>query len=343
MIQELTTNATTLSLYPRSDDARRPLQAMGLDNADILRLSDALTIHFDRCALGGAKPLVYVQDLNLIANSFDATGVEYLLQALQHKYAYTDQLLLGRNRHLGDDAAFQLAHFIQEHTPIIITDPSKDKDNQPPSGKYLTWLEFGSTSVTPDGLKALYKAAGSRPMEYLGLTYMDSWWPRLPAWMGQSPIPYSIPGLHQAKQLQEISLVGNSLKNQDMITLTQNVLGKTNITKLYLINNRIGDDGVEHLLPLTKQLKELHLGINWRIGTGGAQLLTDALKEPDCTLELLSLFECRIGQEGAEALLSAFPQNTKLTFLGVDGQKTGIRPETLKALQKAVEANWYKK
>jgi len=65
---------------------------------------------------------------------------------------------------------------------------------------------------------------------------------------------------------------------------------RTNIKELTLINNKIGSRGIKRIAPLTKHLASLTLGIHERIGDGGAEILADALKEPDATLETLSMF-----------------------------------------------------
>ena len=107
------------------------------------------------------------------------------------------------------------------------------------------------------------------------------------------------------------------------------------------------------LLPLLSQLKELNLGINPKIGNEGAILIANAIKELDggnsstIKLETLSLFSCNIGQDGADALLSIFPNNTSIKYLSIDdvtttkkGSSSGIRSETIDALRTATMANW---
>eukprot|EP00521_Asterionellopsis_glacialis_P013033 CAMPEP_0195295802 /NCGR_PEP_ID=MMETSP0707-20130614/18083_1 /TAXON_ID=33640 /ORGANISM="Asterionellopsis glacialis, Strain CCMP134" /LENGTH=329 /DNA_ID=CAMNT_0040357115 /DNA_START=381 /DNA_END=1370 /DNA_ORIENTATION=- len=308
-------------------DKQRPLQAMGLDNSYMLQFKEALEIHFDRYSRNETEPFAYVKHLNLIGNIFDDKGAGYLLTALNHPHAYTSDLLLGRNLNLGDKTATELSMLIQSHRTLLP----------------LTWLEFGGTSVTASGLKQLYSAVGEtfseRPsFSFMGFGYTDKRliqkWP----WLS-NPIPKSISELHQAKFLEEIVLTGNMLDDDDMTELVENIL-QTNITKLGLINNRIGARGVERLLPLTKHLQELQLGINWRIGDAGAILLADALKDPNnsTTLETLTLFNCRVGQAGADAFLSIFPQNKKLKYLSLDGRD--IRKETLQAIKKATIENY---
>mmetsp|Transcript_19156 Transcript_19156/g.31775 ORF Transcript_19156/g.31775 Transcript_19156/m.31775 type:complete len:512 (+) Transcript_19156:30-1565(+) len=312
-------------------DRECPLQAMGLDNWYMRQFKEALEVHFDRYARNETERFAYVTTINLIGNVFDDTGAAYLCQALEHQHAYTTNLLLGRNQNLGDKTASLLATLIRR---------------QPSSPAALTWLEFGGTSVTAGGLTQLYAAMGTRSFDYLGLEYTDKRLiQRVPWIFTPNPIPKSLSQLHQAKLLKHVDLTGNMLDDNNMAELTENVQ-QTNITKLGLVNNKIGFRGVEFLLPLTKQLTELQLGINRRINDDSAILLADALKEDPATttLELLMLWNCRIGQKGADAFLSIFPENTKLKYLSLESstRRIGkhIQKETLQALDKATIANY---
>lgn len=322
------------------DDLRNPLQAKGLDNVHLRLLGEALTVHFDRYAHNQTEEFKYVEHLNLIANVFDDKGVGHLVEALEHKFAYTTTILLGRNRNIGDESVRKIADLIESRDPLLIG-AEKNTTKTDPSGNYLTWLELGGSSVTAQGLVLLYEAMGTRRFEFLGLEYTDrAWVKRLPFFWRPIPIPNSVLKIKEAIFLEEISLTGNTLTDKDMPGLVESVL-QTDMTALGLLNNRIGSQGVEYLLPLTKQLTKLELGFNRMIGSKGAALLAEALKHPNSTVETLTLFNCQIGQEGAQALLSIFPSNTELKYLIVDtGKDSGIKDDTLQALRKAVQANW---
>lgn len=205
----------------------------------------------------------------------------------------------------------------------------------------LTSLEFGGTAVTSDGLVQLYTAAGTRPFDYLGFEYTDKMLIQRMQWglFGRNPVRQSIAHLHKAKHLKEVVFTGNSLDDNDMATLVENVL-QTNITTLTLFNNKISPKGVERLLPLTRQLETLDLGINWRIGNAGAILLANALKDPSATLTRLTLFNSWVGQKGADAFLSIFPNNTKLTSLSLDLARGSTREETVVAIRENLARNF---
>ena len=91
-----------------------------------------------------------------------------------------------------------------------------------------------------------------------------------------------------------------------MSIIAQEIL-KTNITVLNLFNNEIGPNWVEYLIPLVKHLKEINLGRFKRIWDKGATILATALKDPNITLQTLFLNDFRVSQNGADALLSIFP------------------------------------
>merc|ERR1712038_908255 len=268
----------------------------------------------------------YVATLNLIGNLFGDDGANDIVVALDHPFSYTDTILLGRNGRIGDKTAIELARMIE-------TSNHKLNSTVYPNvvGKNLTWLELGGTSLGKNGIITLYQALGIRPFSYLGLEYMEKrkgFFSRIDA-----SVAKSLEDLDEAKYLQSLTLTGNALDDEDMAILANKVV-KTNVSTLTLWNNKIGPSGVLHLVPLTKHLKELALGDNRKIRDEGAIILSEALKDVDTTLENLSLNGCHIGQTGAEALLSIFPENKKIKFLSLT-MNDDIEEETLQALELA--------
>lgn len=309
--------------------ATNPFQAVGLNNAHMKRFQNALHVHFDRYGRNETDRFKLVETMNLMANAFDDRGAEDLISALEHPHAYTKRLLLGRNTFLGDNTATRLAQLIR------IKKPSSS------SSFLLDWLSLGGTSITAKGLDELYAAMGTRSFSYLGLDYHRRGNSYLSFLFSRNAVSDSLQYLHKAKLLTEIGLTGNWLGDKDMFTVAVNVQ-ETNMTKLGLTNNLIGPRGVENLVPLTLQLTELGLGINRWIGDEGAALLADALRDPNCTLATLSLFNCWVGMKGAEALLSVFPNNTRLKHLSLEVVDPFVsqEDETHAALQQAVRKNW---
>lgn len=316
------------------------MQALYLGNGYAKRLGEALKVHFDRYESNETQTFEYVADLNVIGNLFDDDGVDAIAEALDHPFSYTESLLLGRNRRIGDKAATRIA-------TLIASPKRKTGSNLNPdvAGKYLNWLEIGGTAMTASGIAELYRAMGTRSFSFLGLEstrrHINF---LLPDYFNDltSPIPESLKHLHEAKYLQSLSLNGNRLGDAHMSILAEGAT-RTDIKDLTLVNNKIGSRGIEHIAPLTKHLKSLSLGINEGIGDGGAEILADALKEPDATLETLSMFRCRIGQSGAQALLSIFPGNTKLKYLilKLGSEDSDIDESVIQALEQATEANWH--
>jgi len=317
----------TTSTERISDD----MQALYIGNGYAKKLGHALWEHFDKFGRNETDSYDYVKTLNLIGNVFDDVGVGFIAHALDHPFAYTESVLLGRNENINDLCALRFAK------SIISSDKMKK----------LTWLSMDSTSVTEKGISELFRTMGTRPSSSLSFNYMK---PQmnvlrylLPSFIYSfiNPVAKSLKNLHKATKLDSLDLVGNSLGDQEMEDLAKAVL-KTNITSLNLVNNKIGPRGIFHLLPLTTQLRELDVGINKKVGDEGAILLSNALKDPKSSIESLQLWKCNIGELGADALLSTFPNNTRLKFLSLTlgNDYSKIAMDTIKALKEATQKNW---
>ena len=206
IIDELHNGSSSLEPGHKYNEMVDSLQAQGLDNVHMKRLGVALNWHFDRYALNQTQRFAYVESLNLLANIFDDDGVQYIVEALEHEYAYTTMLLLGRNRNVGDDSARKLANLIKSRDPI---QADADGSISPHPGEYLTWLHFGGTSVTQKGLQAMFEALGTRWFEFLGLEYTKrSLLQRMIVWWRFNPVRQSVSMVKEAKLLQEFSLPG---------------------------------------------------------------------------------------------------------------------------------------
>jgi hypothetical protein len=293
-------------------DESRMFQVGGLDDGYMEELSSAMEVHFDRYARNETEQFPTIKSLNLLANHFGARGVASLSRALSHEKAYTKSLLIGRNRDLGDVAMKTLNGMLAQNNAL----------------ETLT-IDGHPNKIGQEGFHSLFSSFSKRAMGYVDLNY-------------NKQIRHHLSLIGEASLLEEVILTGTGIKDSDIPTLVEAVL-KTNIKKLDLTNTRVGPNGVEALLPLTRQLTELGLGICRRIGDSGAKLLASALKDPESTLENLSLFNSNIGQEGAQALLDAFPQNTRMKHLTVEldlHNPNRVPSSTLVALGNAVRANW---
>jgi Ran GTPase-activating protein (RanGAP) involved in mRNA processing and transport len=128
-----------------------------------------------------------------------------------------------------------------------------------------------------------------------------------------------VEGLGGNSTLLNIDLSSCCLGDGDVSTLARN-LGSRNMTlqKLTLDSNFITSTGVSVLLDTMEHsghIKDLDLENN-PIGNEGASLLARSLgKNGLPNLTRLSLIDCRIGDDGLIALVSAMEQNTSLLHL----------------------------
>ena len=129
--------------------------------------------------------------------------------------------------------------------------------------------------------------------------------------------------------LQELFLMSNRIGNDGAKALADCLKHHTNLQTLLLDSNKIGSDGAKALADCLKHhtnLQTLDLSSN-EIGCDGAKALADCLK---CLTNLQSLFlsSNNIGSDGAKALANCFKHHTNLQILylrsnniGSDGAK----------------------
>lgn len=140
-----------------------------------------------------------MKQLNLIGNIFNDDGVDAILEALCHLFAYTNCLLLGHNTNIGDRTAINLLALIEQS-----------------EHKSLPLLELGSTSFTEKGLGALNHAMEMQPFSsFLELGCMDPshcfsqyLLPPPSLYSRISSVATSLKILHEAKHLQQFTTVG---------------------------------------------------------------------------------------------------------------------------------------
>ncbi len=302
-----------------------PTQALFIGNGYAKKFGEALEVHFDRYQHNQTQKFAYVSELNLIGNLFGDEGIIALCDALKQPFSYTETLMVGRNEYVGDASAMRLSSLIKSmssrrrNNQSLAFTNTVDASNlaRTYEGSLLRWVDMEGTSLSKNGIIALYDAIGTcDSFSYLGLSYMQH--RRIPPFRNvNNSVRKSLKYLKHAKNLQEINLSGNLLNDNDMQSLVNSAI-ETNITSLNLWNNKIGSIGVSHLIPLMKQLKKLYMGSNRRIGDEGAMILAEALKDPETTLEVLSFFDCGITQKGKDVLVASLENNTKVTYFNFD-------------------------
>ncbi|XP_051888319.1 NACHT, LRR and PYD domains-containing protein 3-like isoform X2 [Pristis pectinata] len=123
------------------------------------------------------------------------------------------------------------------------------------------------------------------------------------------------PGLHKC---QELGLGENDLGDSG-VKLVSAALRDPDckIQKLRLCKNRLTDSGAEGLvsvLRINRSLKELDLSGN-ELGDSGVKLVSAALRDPECKIHRLGLWDVGLTDSGVEDLVSALCSNRSLTEL----------------------------
>jgi Ran GTPase-activating protein (RanGAP) involved in mRNA processing and transport len=313
---EFLRGATTLSPILTSLREHPLLQSLclrgnltGLNGLETLLLSDKSKItELDICKTYGGQPM---------------RGLMHILQALGRLPSKLTKLRL-HNCHLGLDEArllrmalcnlpnlqsllltggtlgsgelAELAPALYHNTSIKVLDISGNDLNSVESADLLRGILRSNKSITALDL---------------------SWNP-----FGQTTgaVDYIVEGLGSNSSLMKINLSHCDMGDGGVSTLARN-LGSRNSTlqKITLEFNSITSTGVGVLLEAMEHnshITDLELKGNDRIGNEGASLLARALGNNAVpSLTRLSLSDCRIGNDGFSALMSALEEKTSLLHL----------------------------
>ncbi|XP_072892196.1 NACHT, LRR and PYD domains-containing protein 3-like [Hemitrygon akajei] len=131
-------------------------------------------------------------------------------------------------------------------------------------------------------------------------------------------------GLAQAAlgSVETLSFSGMTLTPIDCAVLSH-VIGLCDTIKhLNLQQCHIQCEGIERLGPGLHKCQELRLGEN-ELGDSGVNLVSVALRNPECKIQKLELGNIGITDSGAEDLASALSTNPSLTELDLNGNKLG--------------------
>jgi len=124
-------------------------------------------------------------------------------------------------------------------------------------------------------------------------------------------------------QLLGFDVSDNGLKDGGAMALAE-TLPQSSLADLNIYGNGIGSLGLEQLakaLPASR-LVNLDLCMN-AVRDEGAKSLSTALREEACTLKVLVISNCDIGESGVRDLAAALLQNTSLTELYLGGNEFG--------------------
>ncbi|XP_072133139.1 uncharacterized protein [Mobula birostris] len=128
------------------------------------------------------------------------------------------------------------------------------------------------------------------------------------------------------RSLMELNLNDNKLGDSGVKLVTA-ALKKANckIQKLWLRDVGLTNRGAEDLasaLSSNPSLTELNLGAN-KLGDSGVKLVSEALRNPECKIQKLGLYDVGLTDSGAEDLASALSINRSLMELNLNDNKLG--------------------
>ncbi|XP_072892591.1 NACHT, LRR and PYD domains-containing protein 3-like isoform X2 [Hemitrygon akajei] len=122
--------------------------------------------------------------------------------------------------------------------------------------------------------------------------------------------------------VETLSFSGMTLTPIDCAVLCH-VIGLCDTIKhLDLGNCHIQCEGIQRLGPGLHKCQELRLGTN-ELGDSGVKLVSAALRNPECKIQILGLRGVGLTDSGAEDLVSALSTNLSLTGLNLSGNKLG--------------------
>ncbi|XP_072892583.1 NACHT, LRR and PYD domains-containing protein 3-like [Hemitrygon akajei] len=131
-------------------------------------------------------------------------------------------------------------------------------------------------------------------------------------------------GLAQAAlgSVEKLSFRGMTLTPIDCAVLSH-VIGLCDTIKhLDLVDCHIQCEGIQRLVPGVHKCQDLSLEMN-NLGDSGVQLLSVALRKPECKIQRLGLKKVGLTDSGAEHLVSALSRNASLTELDLSVNELG--------------------
>ncbi|XP_073716127.1 NACHT, LRR and PYD domains-containing protein 3-like, partial [Misgurnus anguillicaudatus] len=126
--------------------------------------------------------------------------------------------------------------------------------------------------------------------------------------------------------LRELNLSENNLRDSGVKLICDGLKNPNcKLEKLKLSECDVTDEGCAALASALRSnpshLRELDLSYNKQIRDSGVKLICDGLKNPNCKLEKLRLYDCDVTDEGCAALASALRSNSHLRDLDLSENK----------------------
>ncbi|XP_076846680.1 NACHT, LRR and PYD domains-containing protein 3-like [Brachyhypopomus gauderio] len=259
------------------------------------------------CSALRSNPSSHLRELNLKLNKPGDSGVKQLSALLEDPHCTLEKLVLS-GCSIREEGCAALCSALRSnpssHLRALNLNNNKPGDS---GGKQLSALledphctleilDLSWCSIREEGCAALCSALRSNPSSHLRELNLN----------------YNKPGDSGVKQL-------SALLEDPHCTLE----------KLDLSSCRIREEGCAALCSALRSnpsshLRELNLYYN-KPGDSGVKQLSALLKDPHCTLEILDLYNCSIGEEGCAALCSALRSNpsSHLRELNLNNNKPG--------------------
>ncbi|XP_072894902.1 NACHT, LRR and PYD domains-containing protein 12-like [Hemitrygon akajei] len=250
------------------------------------------------------------QELRLNDNKLGDSGVKLVSAALTNPECEIQKLRL-RGVGLTDSGAKDLAS-------ALSTNPS------------LTDLDLSYNELEDSGVK-LVSAALRNPeckIQKLWLTRVG---------LTDSGAEDLVSALSTNRSLTELDLSNNKLGDSGVKLVSAALRNpECKIQKLWLTRVGLTDSGAEDLvsaLSTKPSLTELDLSDN-KLGDSGVKLVSVALRNPECTIQKLGLYNVGLTDSGAADLVSALSTNPSLT--GLNLRSNSLTDRSVPALRRLI-------